>query len=1014
MSTAGSIVVDLLARTGSFETDMDRAARTTRRAAREMEQSAEQAGSSWTRASALMGAAFAGISAGTALTAFVQNTINAQNEQAQLAAVIESTGRAATMSADSLNAMADAIESASTISAGEVTDAQTTLLAFIGIAGQEFPRALQAAADMAARTGMTIRASAETIGRALDIPSQGLAALGRQGFRFTEEQKALVEQLELSGRTAEAQGVVLRALEESYGGAAAAARDTLGGALIGLRNTVSALLTDESGSLSGLRWAIEAVNDALGSDAARDGLNALTVGAGALAVVLGTRLTAAALSSAGAFAAAQIEAARYQTTLARMAGVGAPAAAGLAGLGAVARASSAVLALVGGPVGAVTLALAGAAYAWTRYGRDARDSASAGAREVADTKRNVDDLVTSFKRLNELQRQQVISIKTDDLNAALKESQAAVFELGNAFKPALTEGTRAAAQYRVDFTAEMKAVASDTSLSSEQMATALAALVESYVSSGRASESSRGRLVELAQKVIETSGSVAGLRQEIEALTGAQAAAAGGVAPVINELDKYRAAYDKFLKEFATPGERLKGAEKEWREALGPLFDSDAQKRLNDRFLPKGGANQASELQGLVKRLEEQRATLGMTADAQERYRIEQAKGADADRARALSLFGEIQAWKEADEATKKAAESARYFGAIQRELDLYQRERDIEVAGVGMSDQQRELMEQEVAVRQQYAERRRKLEEDQQVESTRLAQSLYEARVEALRAAEERQVEILQDSAAKKREAEASWQLGMARGLGNYADSATNVASSIEGAVTNAFSGMDDALAGFVRTGKLSFKDLADSIISDMVRIAVQQSITGPLAGALGSALGSWTGSSPTVSGSNVKGIGGTAGGLLDGIKFATGGYTGDGGRFEPAGIVHRGEGVLNQDEIRALGGASGFNALRRSIRTGHAVGGMAGSPALPPPVDRSKPGGSAASYGGVPSIHISMSGAPSEPAVQARQNADGSLSIEMIWKQIDQRLGSAIATGQSATGRAIQKRFGVVPKLG
>ncbi|RSE84362.1 phage tail tape measure protein [Achromobacter denitrificans] len=941
MSTAGSIVVDLLARTGSFETDMDRAARTTRRAGREMEQSAEQAGSSWTRASALIGAAFAGISAGSVLTAFVQNTINAQNEQAQLAAVLESTGRAASMSTDSLNAMADAIESASTISAGEVNEAQTALLAFTGVAGQEFPRAMQAAADMAARTGMTIRASAETIGRALDIPSQGLAALSRQGFRFTEEQKALVEQLELSGRTAEAQGIVLRALEESYGGAAAAARDTLGGALIGLRNTVSALLTDENGSLSGLRWAIEAVNDALGSDAARDGLNALTVGAGALAVVLGTRLTAAALSSAGAFAAAQVEAARYQATLARMAGVSAPAAAGLAGIGAVARASSAALALVGGPVGAVMLALVGAGYAWNQYGRDARDSASAGAREVADTKRSVDDLVTSFQKLNDLQRQQVISIKTDDLNAALKESQAAIFELGNAFTPALTEGARAAAQYRADFSAEMKAVASDTSLSSEQMAASLAALVESYVSSGRASESSRGRLVEFAQKVIEASGNVAGLRQEIEALTGAQAAAAGGVAPVINELDKYRAAYDKFLKEFATPGERLKGAEKEWRAALGPLFDSDAQKRLNDRFLPKGSAQQASELQGLVKRLEEQRATLGMTADAQERYRIEQAKGSEAHRARAIALFDEIQAWKEAEEATKKAAESARYFDAVQREIDLYQRERDIEVAGVGMTDQQREQLEQEVAIRQKYAERRRKLEEDQQVESTRLDQAAYAARIEALRDAEDRQVAILQDSAARKREAESSWQLGMSRGLGNYVDSVLNVASSIEGAVTNAFTGMDDALTGFVRTGKLSFKDLADSIISDMVRIAIQQNITGPLAGALGGLLGSWMGSGSAVSGSSLQGIGGTAGGLLDGIQFSSGGYTGDGGRFEPAGIVHRGEGVLNQDEIRALGGASGFHALRRSIRTGHAVGGMAGSPTLPPPAGRSQSGG-------------------------------------------------------------------------
>lgn len=941
MSTAGSIVVDLLARTGSFETDMDRAARTTRRAGREMEQSAEQAGSSWTRASALIGAAFAGISVGTVLTSFVQNTINAQNEQAQLAAVLESTGRAASMSTDSLNAMADAIESASTISAGEVNEAQTALLAFTGVAGQEFPRAMQAAADMAARTGMTIRASAETIGRALDIPSQGLAALSRQGFRFTEEQKALVEQLELSGRTAEAQGIVLRALEESYGGAAAAARDTLGGALLGLRNTVSALLTDESGSLTFLRDVVEGLNSALGSDAAKAGLNALTVAAGGLAAVIGAKLAAAVLSAGLSMTVFAARAVAASTGMAGVALTLEVAASRMAAMGAASRLAAAGLAMVGGPLGVVALTVGAAGYAWLQYGRDARDSASAGAREVADTKRSVDELLTSFQKLNDLQRQQVISIKTDDLNAALKESQAAIFELGNAFTPALTEGARAAAQYRADFTAEIKAVASDTSLSSEQMAASLAALVESYVSSGRASESSRGRLVEFAQKVIEASGNVAGLRQEIEALTGAQAAAAGGVAPVINELDKYRAAYDKFLKEFATPGERLKGAEKEWRAALGPLFDSDAQKRLNDRFLPKGSAQQASELQGLVKRLEEQRATLGMTSDAQERYRIEQAKGSEAHRARAIALFDEIQAWKEAEEATKKAAESARYFDAVQREIDLYQRERDIEVTGVGMTDQQREQLEQEVAIRQKYAERRRKLEEDQQVESTRLDQAAYAARIEALRDAEDRQVAILQDSASRKREADSSWQLGMARGLGNYVDSVLNVASSVEGAVTNAFTGMDDALTGFVRTGKLSFKDLADSIISDMARIAIQQSITGPLAGALGGLLGSWMGSGSGVSGSSLQGIGGTAGGLLDSIQFFSGGYTGDGGRFEPAGIVHRGEGVLNQDEIRALGGASGFHALRRSIRTGHAVGGMAGSPALPPPAGRAQSGG-------------------------------------------------------------------------
>ena len=50
----------------------------------------------------------------------------------------------------------------------------------------------------------------------------------------------------------------------------------------------------------------------------------------------------------------------------------------------------------------------------------------------------------------------------------------------------------------------------------------------------------------------------------------------------------------------------------------------------------------------------------------------------------------------------------------------------------------------------------------------------------------------------------------------------------------------------------------------------------------------------------------------------FSSGGYTGDGGRNAVAGIVHRGEGVLNQNEIRRIGGESGFNRLRQWIQNG------------------------------------------------------------------------------------------------
>jgi len=54
-------------------------------------------------------------------------------------------------------------------------------------------------------------------------------------------------------------------------------------------------------------------------------------------------------------------------------------------------------------------------------------------------------------------------------------------------------------------------------------------------------------------------------------------------------------------------------------------------------------------------------------------------------------------------------------------------------------------------------------------------------------------------------------------------------------------------------------------------------------------------------------------------------GGYTGSGGKFEPAGIVHRGEYVLPQESVRAIGLAR-LESLRLSTSPGYASGGFVG----------------------------------------------------------------------------------------
>lgn len=233
-----------------------------------------------------LSAAFAAVVSGAAYTKFVTETAQANAEQAQLAAVIKSTGQAAGWTAEQLNAMAQRMSGSSVFSAGEITQAQTRLLSYTNIVGEQFPAALQAAIDMASRMGMDVTQAAETVGRALDVPSQGLTALTRQGFRFSDAQKEQVEALEESGRTAQAQKMILDALTSSYGGAATAARDTLGGALAALRNTVQDLFTGSGAQADQMKEAIERINGALSSGEAAEGADTIKQALADLATIV--------------------------------------------------------------------------------------------------------------------------------------------------------------------------------------------------------------------------------------------------------------------------------------------------------------------------------------------------------------------------------------------------------------------------------------------------------------------------------------------------------------------------------------------------------------------------------------------------------------------------------------------------------------------------------------------------------------------------------------------------------
>lgn len=66
--------------------------------------------------------------------------------------------------------------------------------------------------------------------------------------------------------------------------------------------------------------------------------------------------------------------------------------------------------------------------------------------------------------------------------------------------------------------------------------------------------------------------------------------------------------------------------------------------------------------------------------------------------------------------------------------------------------------------------------------------------------------------------------------------------------------------------------------------------------------------------------------------IGFDDGGYTGPGGKYQPAGVVHKGEYVFDQDAVRKAGGPAALDAMRRGLK-GYANGGfVSGSPLRAP----------------------------------------------------------------------------------
>lgn len=143
---------------------------------------------------------------------------------------------------------------------------------------------------------------------------------------------------------------------------------------------------------------------------------------------------------------------------------------------------------------------------------------------------------------------------------------------------------------------------------------------------------------------------------------------------------------------------------------------------------------------------------------------------------------------------------------------------------------------------RKKYREEINQLTADIEQLNARLMQIPIDEANEKLRAANK----AMQALGKVTRQTSVEFKNAFATKFVKYMETVNDFGSQAAGIVIKSFQGMEDALVQFVQKGKLDFRSLANSIIADMIRMAVRAAVIQPILGSFGGFLSSVFGGGP------------------------------------------------------------------------------------------------------------------------------------------------------------------------
>lgn len=247
-----------------------------------------------------------------------------------------------------------------------------------------------------------------------------------------------------------------------------------------------------------------------------------------------------------------------------------------------------------------------------------------------------------------------------------------------------------------------------------------------------------------------------------------------------------------------------------------------------------------------------------------------------------------VKAQKDADTelailAANEDGRLARQKAATKAYVDQLERQRAaLAAAGtraansLGLGDRQAGLQSSLDGATDRFNDERAKLLDRRRTAPDKYSQEDYKRDLVILAEAEDKYRDTVISNYDKITKAQGDWRSGASSAFQTYLESARDMAGQTKSLFTNAFSSMEDAVATFATTGKLSFSDFAKSILADMARIATRAAASQALSSLFGGFFGggnaaAQSGVDNLVSNSGLFANGGAfAGGVQ---MFATGG---------------------------------------------------------------------------------------------------------------------------------------------